>query len=234
MDPDDGCGLRWGGRILRALDRAPAESPAALFVRHSARGAFTDIAHALDVPLSDEGRREAVRFGRSLPLSRRVRLGHSPVERCEETARLIAEGVTLAGGTAEVEGMDFDLGGPYLVDPRAMVRLAGEGDFPRAWLDGRIPEDVVQPAPVAAQGQAAVSIRAIGRGEPGDLWILVSHDWNILVVREVLFGLRHEDVGWVDFLDGIAFFRAPGGLAASLALPDGGTVVASVPAGWSD
>jgi hypothetical protein len=33
--------------------------------------------------------------------------------------------------------------------------------------------------------------------------MLVSHDWNVLTVREHLLGLMWEEHGWVDFLDGV-------------------------------
>jgi hypothetical protein len=33
----------------------------------------------------------------------------------------------------------------------------------------------------------------------------VSHDWNIIVLRELLLGVRHEEAGWLTFLDGVAF-----------------------------
>ncbi len=35
--------------------------------------------------------------------------------------------------------------------------------------------------------------------------IHVSHDWEISLLREELFGLRYEDVGWPPFMDGILF-----------------------------
>jgi hypothetical protein len=42
----------------------------------------------------------------------------------------------------------------------------------------------------------------------------VSHDWNILVLRELLLGVLHEDAGWLNFLDGLAFSLCAGRLEA--------------------
>jgi hypothetical protein len=42
----------------------------------------------------------------------------------------------------------------------------------------------------------------------------VSHDWNILTLRERLCGVRHEEAGWLNFLDGVAFTVAVDGLRA--------------------
>jgi hypothetical protein len=39
------------------------------------------------------------------------------------------------------------------------------------------------------------------------LVVLVTHDWNLLAVREELFGLRHEDDRWPGFMDGFVIWR---------------------------
>jgi hypothetical protein len=43
----------------------------------------------------------------------------------------------------------------------------------------------------------------------------VSHDWNIIVLRELVCGVRHEDAGWLDFLDGVVFTPTAAGLRAA-------------------
>jgi len=35
----------------------------------------------------------------------------------------------------------------------------------------------------------------------------ITHDWNIMVLLEYYFSLRHEDIGYPDFLSGIAVYR---------------------------
>ena len=52
------------------------------------------------------------------------------------------------------------------------------------------------------QDPAAASLRW------GDLHVLVTHDWNVLSVREGFMGMRHERDGWPDFMDGVVVTRA--------------------------
>lgn len=83
--------------------------------------------------------------------------------------------------------------------------------FTRAWYDGRIPADLI----LNLADSCATQVNAL-RGWmeewPGHLVVAVTHDWNLMAVREHLFGARFEDVGWIPFLDGLAFARDEGGL----------------------
>jgi hypothetical protein len=145
----------------------------------------------------------------------RVVLGHSPVLRCGQTAAAIHAGLTAAARAATVIGERGHLGGPYLRDPKPALDLAAQlgHHFLRQWFDGSVPESLVQPRPDAAREQVDRALEVLDRPETPRLAVLVSHDWNLMLVREHYFGVRHEEAGWIDFLDGVAIRRAMGGFA---------------------
>jgi broad specificity phosphatase PhoE len=223
MDGEPAVDPRWGGRILHAVSRADRAVPLALLIRHSAREAITDMRTALDVPLTPEGEVAAREFGRRLPAGRTVRLRHSPVHRCEITALRIAEGVADAGGVAALDGPSDDLGGPYVLDPSRIALLAEDlaGDFARAWFAGELPADVIRSTADAARDQVGFVARVLGAATVPDLHVLITHDWNVLAIREALMGLRTGRIGWVDYLDGLLVGPVAGGVEVSCHLPGG-------------
>lgn len=216
-------GKAWGAPLLAALARLPLDAPAAVLMRHSARGPITDILRALEIPLSPEGVAVARVFGRALP-HRHVLLRHSPVPRCAQTAECVAEGVREAGGIAVLQGPDDRLGGPYVVDSLAVALKSAElgSGFVTAWREGHLPATIIQPLADAAREQLGCALEALRGAGPGELHILVTHDWNVLTVREATLGVRHEEAGWVDFLDGVVVVRNGEGirLVAACARPE--------------
>jgi broad specificity phosphatase PhoE len=215
MMPDGSERGTWGAPLLEALSRIPQDRPAAVLMRHSVRGPITDVLRPLDVPLSPEGRQAARALGRALP-HRRVVLTYSPVPRCADTAFQLAEGVRESGGVAIDDGADDRLGGPYVFDATDVaLRAAALGPaFMTEWREGRLPTAIIEPLSKAARGQLDRALAALARARPGELHVLVSHDWNLLAVREDVFDVHHEDAGWVDFLDGLV--AVPDGTGARL------------------
>lgn len=195
--------------------------PTVLLLRHAPRGEITDARTGHDVPLTPEGEALATDLGaRIAPLLRRddaVVLAHSPVPRCRQTAAAIRTGLSTALNSATVIGDRGHLGGPYLVDPRRALDTAAHlgPRFLRRWFDGALPASLVQPCTEAASDQVAAAVEVLDHPERPRLAVLVSHDWNLMLVREHFFGVRHEDAGWIDFLDGVSIRRAAEGLALS-------------------
>jgi hypothetical protein len=138
----------------------------------------------------------------------RLRAVHSPVERCAETARGLVRGARACGIAAVVHGPDVALGDPFLRDRHQALALAHElgPAFLRAWFDGRVGDDVLQDHRAAARDQVAAWARHVDDAgddaSGGDVVVLVSHDWNVALVREVVLGVRHEET-WPHFLDGV-------------------------------
>jgi len=84
------------------------------------------------------------------------------------------------------------------------------------WCGGELPAHVIDPSDrCAAEILAHIRQRlAEVAATPRALDLHVSHDINIMAVREHVIGLRHEDVGWLNFLDGVAFRWGDDGLRA--------------------
>jgi len=203
--------VQYGDRLLAALAAMPESVPAVLFIRHAERYDIEQAAEPDAVMLTPAGEEAARAFGGRLPLARRLRVYHSPMPRCRVTAERIAEGFSAAGGQVTFEGVLEGLCRTYLTDlpgVRALIRQCQDDgeDVIRAWFDGRFDPAMIDPCPVAAE-KLRLLAETVSSPDPDILTILVSHDWEILALREAFLGVRHEDVGWVDFLDGLAMAR---------------------------
>ena len=207
--------LSYGNDLLTTLHRGPLLAPAVGLMRHAARGPVTDLRTSPDVLLTAEGEAAARLLGARLPLARAVRLLHSPIERCAQTARCLAAGFGQAGGRAEVVGPLESLGAPYIVDFERLVEAAGVYDpaaFVRAWFDGTLAPGIVHEADEAARALLRVVRGELERTPPGHLTLLVSHDWNVMLLRERYLGVRHDDAGWLAYLDGVVLTPGARGL----------------------
>jgi len=192
---------------MRAL---PEAARAILLVRHAERGPIVDVATHREVLLTPAGHEAARAAGHLLAAlaprrAGRVRLLHSPVERCAETARGIGHGLRERDVEHALHGEVGMLGEHYVRDVERGNAHARQHRhaYLRAWLDGVIPDDVLVAKREAGRGQ----LRAVVELAPaaGDLTVMVTHDWNIALLRETLLGLTHEAFGWPGFLDGILF-----------------------------
>lgn len=192
------------------MEQVNRRGPVSVIVRHAERHEVRDIGHSLEVGLTEKGKVDAVRFGSAMSGRRPVRLFHSPAVRCRETAMGIAEGLRSAGHEAASIEESPLLCAPYLKDAcvlREADRL-GHG-FMRAWFEGRFDKRWLLPTPEAADMVLSQVIGGLGAG-PDRLDIHVSHDWEVVLLREELLGIRYEDAGWVDYLSGLAFTASDG------------------------
>ncbi|MDW5562211.1 MAG: histidine phosphatase family protein [Methanomassiliicoccus sp.] len=177
-----------------------------MIVRHAERHAVGDIGHSLEVGLTTKGREDSVAFGRSISGSRPVRLFHSPAVRCRETALGIAEGLRSNGHQVIFLEESPLLCAPYLKDSRVLGDADRLGhEFMRAWFDGRFDPRWLLPTSEAADMVLSQVIDGLSSASADHLDIHVSHDWEVVLLREELLGIRYEDAGWVDYLTGIAF-----------------------------
>lgn len=197
-----------GQALLEALSTLPRGMPAAALLRHAARHPIVDSTQPTLAEITPAGAEAAEKMGRQLNGYSEVRIFHSPVKRCQQTAEALARGAQAAGLRLGCVRPEPALGVDYILDlvkAGQLTDLHGER-FVRLWLQGEIPEGVVEPAPMLARNKLAflsATLRETGAA-PGRLDLHVTHDWNILVLRELTLGLRHEDLGWMSFLDGLA------------------------------
>lgn len=187
-------------------------------LRHAARHAITDPKQPHLAELTEAGHAAAERFGEQLAGYSRVRLFHSPVKRCQQTVEGVARGAQRHGVAVEILGENAALGIDYIrdVDEAGRLSVLHGPHFVRLWFDGAIAPTVVDPIPALAQRKLVFVRERLAEiaAQPGALDLHVSHDWNIMILREHLCGVRHEETGWLTYLDGVAFAPTTGGVRA--------------------
>jgi hypothetical protein len=181
----------------------------AILMRHAERGHFNHPADGASVPITPQGAIDAEILGRSLAQFDNLHLTHSPVGRCRQTAEALGRGAMEAGSHITMLGEDGRLGGPYMLNVSAALDKAGElgHRFVREWFDGRICSSLLKSRRKTALEQIATVDDHLCCAKQG-LVVMVTHDWNLLAVREELFGLRHEDDRWPGFMDGLVIWRS--------------------------
>ena len=203
--------------IADDIKKIPAGARISLIIRHAERDAITNMEDAFSALLTEKGKREACQLGRELALLGPAGISHSPVERCRETAVEIHRGLKEKSAETCIIGHSLELGGPYVVgdwkDIAQEIMRYGYDTFLRMWINGRFPESLVLPAAETARIIAGLLFRQIMEAPHAS--INVTHDWNLLVLREHFFGLCHEDLGIPPYLDGILFY-ASGGIFRAL------------------
>ena len=215
--------MRWGRTmhghaLLETIRSLPPHTHAAVILRHAERFPILAASDHTLAELTPNGHAAAEAFGARISGFDCVRLFHSPIKRCRQTAVGIARGLGVTGCPVEIVGEAEVLGVDYVADPAETARLATQhGDhFIRLWFSGEVGPKVIRTAEEIAGRKLtyfANHLRApCLHGKRLDLH--VSHDWNILTLRELLCGVRHEEVGWLDFLDGVAFTTEGGGIRA--------------------
>lgn len=201
------------GHLIEAVKRHAREGrPAALFVRHAEREPVHDLRRHELALLTPRGHEQAREAGALLAKAASyVRVHHSPVERCGETARGLVAGIIDAGSRAELVCEVPALASPFVLDRARLddifVAQTSFHGFLRDWFDGKFPSDILMPRGPAALSQVAAVLAHLnddaGAFRKDALHVFVSHDWNILLVREEMVGHRIED-GWPHYLDGFA------------------------------
>ena len=222
-----------GDGVIGTMEEDGWRSPAAIIVRHAARYPVQSLNNSFVVALTEQGKHDAYAFGTRLRHYRSVRLFHSPAVRCRETAERISAGMQ-GNGTRPIGTQEtWALCAPYLKDER-VLRVAddlGEG-FMRVWFNGELDEAWISRTTDAADVVLRPVLERLSdpMGE-GRLDVHVSHDWELVLLREELLGMRYEDVGWVEYLDGLVIYRDGDGFlvryrdrSAKVLFGDGGRI----------
>jgi len=201
-------GFRYVFMIENNLNIPEIPGPIAIMVRHAERHPINSMANALDLLLTSKGKVDAVNLGQSLARYSPFAIYHSPVHRCKETADSIHEGISRANKNATIEGFLFDLGGPYITGNWESVVHAieeiGQQKFIRKWFNNELPAQLIMSLPEAARIQLSILVSQLDSHRHST--INVTHDWNIMIMREYYFKLRHEDIGDPGYLDGLYAF----------------------------
>ena len=180
----------------------------ALLLRHAHRYPIPKgVVEHQNVPLTMNGRQRAREFGETLPRSYSIRLFHSPVPRCKETAEYVMKGFQHTGGAAEVMG-DKDFLRINLVDQREMAHILdkmGHKQFGYRWMKGKFDETIIE-NPEKVASQTIKGVLALMKKEGNKTMdIHITHDLNVLAVRELISPVPNEHFDWPEYLNGIIF-----------------------------
>ncbi|MBN2325263.1 MAG: histidine phosphatase family protein [Spirochaetes bacterium] len=193
--------------LFKILDSAlSGKRPCSVLMRHAERFPFADYG---DEPLlTERGHNDAYELGKELvPLSP-LRIFHSPIERCHQTACGICRGVRKRKKGCEISGV-IEMLGPslFIVDREGIMRSLekNEAGFLRLWFDGKMPENVILPVEKAARRMLSFMVDQLSGDSVST--INVSHDWIILALLERYFPLRYEEMEYPGFLSGVVALR---------------------------
>jgi hypothetical protein len=96
-----------------------------------------------------------------------------------------------------------------------MVEEIGQNAFIRKWFNSEIPDSLIAPLEESAQTQfSIIADQLLSRKES---FINITHDWNIMILREYYLGLKHEEIGQPEYLDGLyAYLNAESIILSSM------------------
>ncbi|MCP4753334.1 MAG: histidine phosphatase family protein [Proteobacteria bacterium] len=183
----------------------------AVIMRHSAR--HYDSENPFNEPflgLTEEGKKLSYKVGEKLPTGPCLRLFSSPVGRCIETAYQIEKGNMSVNGKTRDAILDMKLTAFYvknIIETFTAISEKGTLAFFREWFDGRVSSDILDPPEEAAATLVRFLVERLDETADSHLDICVSHDWNMYLIKEFFLGLKHEEVGDVEYLEGVIVFR---------------------------
>ena len=192
--------------LIKNLKDSSFDSKTILIIRHSQRfePKFTDENQYME--LTPQGRTIAKLFGTKLPKRKTVRLFHSPVNRCKETAEEIHTGFRKIGGEAIFKGECKAVWGIGMNKQFFMSELQKYRHrvvFFR-WVSGFYNIEEMPSLVQYCQKGADVILNQLKLAPDNGLDIYVSHDWHTTAFRYGWFGLPPHDK-WIDYLGGFAF-----------------------------
>ncbi|MHA1192604.1 MAG: hypothetical protein ACTSP9_09955 [Promethearchaeota archaeon] len=166
--------------LLKATNEFPENSKIILVLRHSHRNEPKGEEKLHKLKLTDLGHAMAKKFGEGLPKDRTIRLFHSIVWRCQETAEDILDGFERMSGRGKIKGV---------IEP-----LFFAGTAPNFFI-----EIFKNGSPIRFLYQWGLK-----SAPEKSIDIHVTHDIFLIALRYGWFGLPPTKE-WVPFLGGFAF-----------------------------
>ena len=199
--------------IEEGLRSVPVGADVSLIVRHAEREAIPEGEFGQDVPLTPAGIESAEQLGAVLAGWRGETVRCSPLPRCVQTAAALAR---RAGWSPKIVGNAI-LGepGPFVTGDEAGQYFLKHGilEIVRQQLHEDAPPPGMRPT---AEGiNLLLRLTASELGHDGCMRVFVTHDAILAVFMARLFGLRHDEVPWPQYLDGLILWRSDGGLKCS-------------------
>lgn len=192
--------------LIEGLNLFPEDSKIILIVRHSYRNSIQTLSDMAGIRLTLLGHEIAEIFGKELPKKKSIRVFHSPIFRCKETAEDILEGVKYVSGKGSMEeslNELYDIG----VKPEFFfneITKYPEMLFLYRWIAGLYPSEKITPFDKYCQNSGQEIWEKNIDAPKGSIDVHVSHDLIILTYRIGWFGLSPNEK-WPSFLGGFAF-----------------------------
>lgn len=192
--------------IVKAVTEFPEDSKLILLLRHSHRNDPKETENMHELKLTPQGHQIANIFGQKLPISRTIRLYHSVVHRCQETAEDILTGFKAVGGKGILKGAIAPLFHAGTAPKFFLNVFKKESplEFLYRWAVGFYSPDKITPFQMYCQNAADVIWKGINDAKENGLDIHITHDIFLIALRFGWFGLP-PDSEWIPFLGGFVF-----------------------------
>lgn len=217
--------------LLHGLNHFPKDSKITLIIRHSHRNSIRTLSDMAGIRLTPLGHIIAKIFGSKLPRERSIRLFHSPIQRCRETAEDILEGLNRVSKKGILkdpldELYDIGVNADFLFNE---TQKYPEMQFLNRWAADLYKPENVTPFDEYCQNAAKIIWDNNKDIEDANIDIYVSHDLIILTYRLGWFGLS-PNWKWPSFLGGFAFIINDSEI---LLLEDGKIITVENPYWWN-
>lgn len=192
--------------IIKSLKNPVFDSKSILILRHSQRyePKLTDVNQNME--LTPQGRSMARLFGKKLPKNRTIRLFHSPVNRCKETAEEIHAGFEEIGGNSIFKGecpvvWKIGINNKFFMSE---LKKHPDLDIFFRWVSGFYTEEKFPSLILYCQRAANVIWNQLNLTPENGLDIYITHDYHLNALRYGWLGLP-PDERWVGYLGGFIF-----------------------------
>ncbi len=196
-------------KLLEGVKQFPKDKKIIMVIRHSHRFDSEDIRNHMHDKLTPIGHKYAKDFGKHLPEDRSLRIYHSIIERCKETADNIIAGFNHktenSKSKAEIVG-SLDVLYDLEITEDDFYREATKYPLDKLlyrWAAGLYPPEMIPPIHEYAKKSAYEIWSKFDDGPGHSIDLHVSHDLILLCLRLGWFGLPKEQ--WPTFLSGFAF-----------------------------
>ncbi|MHA2284067.1 MAG: histidine phosphatase family protein [Promethearchaeota archaeon] len=192
--------------VIENLKNPLFNSTSILILRHSQRyePKITDVNQNME--LTPQGRSVARLFGTKLPKNRIIRLFHSPVNRCKETAEAIHAGFEEIGGESILKGVCPVVWKIGINNKFFMAEFQKYGDLEIffRWASGFYTIENFPPLTSYSQRAADVIWNQFKSAPKKGIDIYITHDFHLNAFRYGWLGLPPDD-RWVGYLGGFIF-----------------------------
>ncbi|MFX0106635.1 MAG: histidine phosphatase family protein [Candidatus Hodarchaeota archaeon] len=192
-------------QITNGLKNFPKDSKIILILRHSQRDEPQNFEGLLKLRLTEEGHAIARKLGEELPKDRPVRLFHSIVWRCQETAQDILSGFENVGGKGKMKGIFtplFNLETSRDFFPNQLKKYS-EYEFFYRWVAGLYPSNYITSLPKFSQKAGDFIWREYKKAPDRNIDIHITHDFFVIALKFGWFGIP-PDNNWISYLGGFA------------------------------